>query len=43
MTEEDCKGMIPSLSVLTEKTESYFKDMEERRLVDEYDRLLQID
>lgn len=42
MNEEDRQGMITTLSVMTGKPESYFEDMEERRLVDEYDRLLQI-
>ncbi|MFC4712252.1 hypothetical protein [Planococcus dechangensis] len=42
MNEEDKQGMITTLSVMTGKPESYFEDMEERRLVDEYDRLLQI-
>lgn len=42
MNKEDRQGMITSLSVMTGKPESYFEDMEERRLVQEYDRLLQI-
>lgn len=42
MNDEDPHGMITTLSVMTGKPESYFEDMDERRLVLEYDRLLQI-
>ena len=42
MNEEDRQGIITTLSVMTGKPESYFEDMEERRLVDEYDLLMKI-
>lgn len=42
MNGENPQGIITPLSVMTGKPESYFEVMEERRLVDEYDRLLEI-
>lgn len=42
LQQEDREGMITTLSVMTGKPESYFEDMNDKRLVSEYDRLLKI-
>lgn len=39
---EDREGMIVTLSVMTNKSEKYFEDMDDRRLIEEYQRFIEL-
>ena len=42
LPQDEREGMILTLSTMTNKSEEYFEDMDDRRLIEEYDRLLRI-
>lgn len=43
MSQEEREAMILTLSVMTFKAPEYFDDMEDRRIIEEYDRYMKID
>ena len=42
MTKEEREAMILTLSVMTFKAPDYFAKMDDRRLAEEYDRMMEI-
>lgn len=43
MSQEEREAMILTLSVMTFKDPAYFEGMEDRRIIEEYDRYMNID
>lgn len=42
MSQEEREGMIETLSVSIFRDKKYFEDMDDRRLCEEYDRMMKI-
>lgn len=42
LPQDEREGMVITLSIMTNKSEKYFEDMDDKRIVEEYDRLLKI-
>lgn len=43
MSQEDRDAMILTLSIMTFKDPAYYDDMDDRRIIEEYDRYMKID
>lgn len=42
MSQEEREGMIETLSVMLFKDKEYYKDMDDRRIIEEYDRFMKM-
>lgn len=42
LPKDEREGMIVTLSVMTNKSEKYFEDMDDRRLIEEYQRFIEL-
>ncbi|MBD8013867.1 hypothetical protein [Planococcus wigleyi] len=42
MTEETRQDMIQTMSIMLCKDEAYYQDMDDRRIIEEYDRFMKV-